>query len=84
MKADRCGAWAEQKRFRAGWVTATERKQLVQAGKLKPGNTDGQKCLCCTHLSSNQNHCTKGDFATRVNCWCDNFELKKDRQDKPI
>lgn len=75
MKADRCGAWAEQCRYRQGWITGSERKQRVQEGKLRPGHLDGEKCMCCKHLESTR--CSKGNFATRVNCYCNEFESKK-------
>ncbi len=78
MKADHYGAFAEQCRFRAGWVTATERKQLVQEGKLRPGHLDGEKCMCCKHLRTwGTPHCTKANFGTRANCYCKEFESKE-------
>lgn len=81
MKADRCGAWAEQKRYRMGWITNAERKQKVQEGKLRPGHKDGEKCGCCTQASSIRIsgglHCDKGDFATRLNCYCNDFTRKE-------
>lgn len=78
MKADRFGTWTEQRRYRMGWITSSERKRLVSQGKLKPGHVSGDKCMCCAHLVSDHgDRCSKGDFVTRVNCYCNEFEATK-------
>lgn len=79
MKADSMGTWTEQKRARMGWITNAQRKQLVSDGKLKPGHVAGEKCGCCVHIEGTLggHRCAKGDFATRVNCYCSAFEAKR-------
>ncbi len=78
MKADQFGTLTEQKRHRMGWITNAQRKELVSQGKLKPGHVAGEKCMCCAHLVSvHGDRCSKGNFATRANCYCNEFEVRK-------
>jgi hypothetical protein len=78
MKSDSMGTWTEQVRARMGWITNAQRKERVSKGKLKPGHVAGEKCMCCDHLVSNHgDRCSKGDFVTRVNCYCNEFDPKK-------
>jgi hypothetical protein len=62
------------RRKAAGWITNDVRKQLVSQGKLRPGNTTGQKCLCCKHLRNDR--CVKHDIPTGINAYCRSFEQK--------
>lgn len=64
MKADPYGAWAEQKRYKAGWLTASERKQK--------GINDS--CGKCSGMDTNHGaHCKTLDLATRASAVCSKF-----------
>lgn len=78
MKADQYGTFTEQKRARMGWINNSERKRLVSERVLKPGHIAGEKCGCCAHREHKGESikCAKGDFATRVNSYCKEFEAK--------
>ena len=59
-----------------GWITNDSRKRLVSEGKLRPGNTTGEKCLCCRHISPRQDRCLQHDVPTSINAYCMGFSLK--------
>lgn len=65
MHASYSGTLTEQQRFRMGWLKCRERKRK---GILS-------HCGSCEHISGN-NRCSKGDFATRVGCFCDEFKKR--------
>lgn len=70
MKSNQYGAWAEQCRFKAGFLSFGERNAKVANKELNPDH----KCGNCTELKTDHGtRCKKGDFATRVNCVCNAF-----------
>lgn len=65
MKADSCGTWTQQKLYKAGFLTASERKQ------------QGIKDTCGSCRSLDQKHgahCKKHDFKTRTGAVCKEFK----------
>lgn len=62
-----------QRKKAAGWITSDVRQALVNKGKLRPGNKDGQKCLCCKHLNGNYDRCTLHDIPTGIKAYCTSF-----------
>ena len=66
-----------QRKKAAGWINNDARKSLVYAGKLRPGNKDGEKCLCCSSLSRNHDRCQEHDIPTGINSYCPGFSQKQ-------
>lgn len=66
---------AERKKA-AGWISNDLRKQRVAQGKLRPGNKNGEKCMCCGFMGS-FGRCGKHDFPTGVNSYCRSFALNE-------
>lgn len=69
-----------QRKKAAGWVNNDARKGLVLAGILRPGNKDGEKCLCCRSLGRNHDRCQLHDIPTGINSYCLGFSLKQDNK----
>lgn len=73
MKADQYGAWAEQCRFKQGWLSFGARNAKVANKELSANH----KCGNCAELTTDHGtRCKKGDFATKVNNACDAFQLR--------
>lgn len=67
---------AERKKT-AGWLNNSARLSLVAAKKLRAGNKDGEKCLCCTQLSNQHDRCRQHDIPTGINSYCPSFTQRK-------
>ena len=76
MKSDQYGTWAEQCRFKAGFLSFGARNAKLATKEISPD----QKCGNCAELTTDHGtRCKKGDFATKVNCVCNAFTARTEK-----